>query len=173
MIPSLLCAGITYHRIYMPDVIEQQLFPLDRTLFPIGKEYGQEGAVVQHNNWVFGADEKRQRQREHGLYLFNSSATEAAVQHWVEAQQARGVNTTGLRFTIGVKDAEQPTAASPAPSTVREWPVDGALLQCEACPACDSRQPAQLPLRITWPGRSVLRMYQPGDGYRGLSTSHP
>ena len=163
---------ITYHRLYMPDVIEQQVFPLDRALFPIGKEYGQPGAVVQHNNWVFGAEEKRQRQRDHGLYLFNHTSTNRSVAGWLATQQAQGVNVTGLRYAVGAKEAAAAvdiTTSSPRP----DWGTHGELLQCDVCVACANMPAAVAPLRTSWPGKSVRQQYKEGDGYRGPSTSHP
>ena len=162
---------ITYHRIYMPNVLSEQLFPLDRTLFPIGKDYGQAGAVVQHNNWLNGADEKRRRQHAHGLFLFNSTLTAAAVEGWIAAEVAKGVNLTNIRYTIGTNvNAEAVFDLVPLRD---EWVHDGALLQCDVCVACDNMTAAVPPLRNTWPGKLLRDTFKPEDGYMGPISSHP
>ena len=162
---------ISYHRLYMPDVMEEQLFPLDRRLFPIGKEYGQWGAVVQHNNWAFGATEKRQRQHRRGLYLFNQTTTKAAVEEWVRGKEAAGLNMTSVRFTIGTNAGAG--VVFDAAALRGQWTVDGALLQCEVCVACNNMTIPLPPLRNEWPGKLLRDSFKPGDGYKGPSTAHP
>ena len=155
----------------MPEVLNQQLFPLDRVLFPIGKEYGAAGAVVQHNNWVFGANEKRERQHQYGLFLFNHSLTKAAVDEWIEAVQAKGFNMTSVQFAIGTTAGAD--AAINRTALQGEWVADGALLKCEVCVACDNLTAAVAPLRHSWPGKLLRDSFKAGDGYQGPSTSHP
>ena len=161
---------IDFHRMYMPAVMEQQLFPLDRTLFPIGKDYGAKGAVVQHNNWMFSAGEKRERQRAHGLYLFNHNATLQAVEAWKRGKRQQGVNVSSVQFTVA-SDAAAKTRIDL--TLLRgEWLLDGSLLQCDACAACDKSTVAVSPLRTTWPGKLLRESFNESDGYRGPSTPH-
>ena len=158
---------IMYHRIQMPEVIEQQLFPLDRILFPIGKDYGQLNGVVQHNNWMNGAPQKRERQREHGLFLFNHTATNTSVVEWLAGEAGKGVNVTGVKYVVG---EEKAVVALSHP----EWraTTTSELLQCDVCVACNAMKPPVEPLRTAWPGKSNKLVFTAGDGYRGPSKDH-
>jgi len=143
---------IAYHRLITPEILNSQLFPLDYELFPIGKQYGSPTAVIQHNNWLFGANDKRQRQIKWGLLLYNQTKTEQKKAEYQEL----------------LKKQSDSNSTSPPPPRLN-YPSHPSLLVCEYCVACESMKPKLPPLRATWPGPLIITNF---TGYRGPDTNH-
>ena len=71
---------IRWHRYQAPDILPQYIFPLKRSLYPNGQRYGLEGAIIQHNNFLYTAGDKRKRVVEQQMLIYHEEATTAQGQ---------------------------------------------------------------------------------------------
>lgn len=137
---------IHYHRTIGKSTMDRHLFPLNSELFPNGQRFGVHHGVIQHNNWVQGADNKREKAKRLFLWLHNANQTDEAVNEFLAKNQ--------------VKETDQSIKYR-----------SGSLLQCDACRTCFMFEPNKPKLRNTWPGPLLNSTF---DYYRGqLSKKHP
>ena len=111
------------------------------TLFPNGQHYASKQAVIHHNNWLTTADEKRQRARKEGLYLYNATATQRRQQ-----------------------EAQQRSNASSGSSSSGWRPLQSTLLSCDFCFACEKMVPPVPPLRMRFPGPLLVTNFSAYGG---------
>ena len=69
------------YRSLRPKELKEDLFTLNRALFPNGQgdHYASASGVIQHNNYLVGVEAKRTRQKEKGLALYNADSTNAKL----------------------------------------------------------------------------------------------
>lgn len=135
---------IRYHRFVVKETIDNQLFALDMQLFPNGKNFGNFSAVIQHNNWILGTMAKMQRTARWGLWLYDQTHSDEAIQQYLLTSNSTGKSD--------VKHLYQPNK----------------LLQCTVCEVCGNYVPAVPKLRDTFPGPLLTSNFEP---YRGVLTS--
>jgi len=116
---------IKAYRMMRDRELRQHLFPLNRLLFPNGEgiHYASKSGVIQHNNWIMKAEDKRTRQRAHGLYPYNKQETDAKV----------------AQFMANQPDAEK-------------LMNHDSLLVCNECETCKTMTPTLPALRAKFPG---------------------
>ena len=115
-----------YRQLAEPEV-KSNLFAFNRIMFPIGNDYGSPGGVIQHNNWLVTAAQKRERQRDKGFYLYNQTATAERMAAFL--------------------------ATSPDAATLSNH---SSLLVCERCVVCEGMNPEMRPLRASYPGPIIV-----------------
>ena len=72
----------------MPQLIDEQVLILSPALFPSGQHWNLNSGVIQHNNWVMGANTKLSRMAAAGYAVYDANATNARVQGRVNASVA-------------------------------------------------------------------------------------
>ena len=132
---------VEWHHYMTPLAMERSLFPLSEQLFPNGQHYASKQAVIHHNNWLTTADEKRQRARKEGLYLYNATATQRRQQ-----------------------EAQQRSNASSGSSSSGWRPLQSTLLSCDFCFACEKMVPPVPPLRMRFPGPLLVTNFSAYGG---------
>ena len=132
------------------DFVRRFIFPLNRELFPNGKSFATSNAVLWHNNWLTTAQEKRERMKQHMIYLYQEAETQSAVKAYV-AQLPVGL-TNGTE-----RDNNKPVwRAMNGSSSRTAISPPNPLLVCAVCTACVNLTAAQPPLRSTFPGKLLI-----------------
>ena len=128
---------IRAYRLIKTDELKQHLWALNRLLFPNGEgvHYASKPGVVQHNNWIMRAVDKRIRMKQHGLHPYNKDATDAKVKQFL--------------------------ASNPDEKTLLHH---DSLLVCDECTACKNFHPALPPLREKYPGPITVASIAPYEG---------
>jgi hypothetical protein len=128
---------IRAYRLLKDPELRRHLWSLNRQLFPNGEgiHYASKQGVIQHNNWIMKAVDKRIRQKQHGLHPYNKDATDAKVKEFM---------TTN-------------------PDEQKLLHHDS-LLVCDECTVCKDYHPALKPLREKYPGPITVADIAPYEG---------
>ena len=57
------------------SALSQHILILAPGVFPSGQHWTVPSGVIQHNNWIVGAERKRDRQRSAGFLVYDEAAT--------------------------------------------------------------------------------------------------